>query len=95
MLKPGDIVKALHHMRAWETDLERGRQGYWINEGEVATVIHIWIIGDNVRIRVLVSNRIAMFSHDRSHVMLNWMVVDKHDPIPQAILQIASVSGSV
>lgn len=76
MFRPGDLVKAAHRMRSWVDDHERGKDGLWIEEDALATVVETWNVGGRVRMRLLVAGRLVVVSHSRSSVPLNWTVVD-------------------
>lgn len=95
MLKSGDIVVANHRMRSWVSDTERGRDGFWIEEGVVATVVETWEVGGHTRIRVLLSDRVVVVSHETLKVTMNWNVVGNHGHGFQTLSGAAEASRAV
>lgn len=74
-LVPGDLVMALNAMRAWEHGLYRGFMGEMIMAGEQALVLHTWLVGNQMRVRVMRDQRILMFSCPEHVVRRNWKIV--------------------
>lgn len=72
---PGDIVAAVHEMRAWETDEKRGWSGHWIQQGDQAMVIQTWFVGNQRRVKVMCNNRFMLFSCGDHCVFKNWRMV--------------------
>ena len=80
--RTGDQVRAAHRMRAWENARERGRDGIWVDEGQVGLVLNVRRIGrKRTRLWLLVNDRIAMFSYKTVHLPRNWPVVARLSPI--------------
>lgn len=78
---PGDVVHAVHRMRAWENDNERGTEGIWIEAGQTALVLQLWYVGrQRVRVRMLFNDRIAMFSCRSPDLAQNWHVANRQLP---------------
>lgn len=78
----GDQVRALHKMRAWETDHERGANGVWAPAGEVGLVLAVWHVGrKRSRMKLLIVDRIAMFSCNTLDLPRNWQVVSRQLPL--------------
>jgi hypothetical protein len=82
---PGDMVYAVHRMRAWESDHERGADGIWVEPGQYALILQLWKVGrGRSRMRVLTGDRIVVFSCYTQDLPRNWRVVNRQ----------ATVSGS-
>ena len=74
-LAPGDLIAAVHEMRAWENEDKRGFSDVWIRQGERATVVQVWLVGNQQRVRVFRSNRFMLFSCQSHCVFRNWNIV--------------------
>jgi hypothetical protein len=75
---PGDVVHAVHRMRAWEDDFKRGTDGAWIEAGQQALVLQLWHVGrQRVRVRMLFNDRIAVFSCLARDLTRNWHVANR------------------
>lgn len=74
-LLPGDVVVVQHEMRAWVSDTERGNDGDWVRPGDIGFVVETWTVGNQVRLRVLINDRLAVFSNPPHTVRLNWRKV--------------------
>lgn len=74
-LVPGDIVVVQRKMRAWVSDLERGTDGAWVRPGDVGLIVETWSVGNQVRLRLLISDRLVVFSNPPHTVHLNWRQV--------------------
>lgn len=70
--KVGSMVVARRSLKAWENDRERGKEGLVVAEGDVGLVLQVWREGNQVRIRLLIKDVIALFSHAHHCVWLNW-----------------------
>ena len=81
-LVPGDFVVAVHEMRAWESEDKRGWSDHWIRQGEQATVIGTWLVGNQLRVRVFRDNRFHLFSCAAHCVFKNWKVVNAAPRLP-------------
>jgi len=82
---PGDQVRAVHRMRAWENDHKRGRDGVWVEAGQVGLVIQVWPVGrTRSRMRLLVNDRLVMFSCRTLDLPRNWPVVGRQLPLVPA-----------
>jgi len=69
------MVCAVHRMRAWQDDWERGNEGVWVEPGDLAVILQVWRVGrSRTRLRVLVKERIAMFSCYTRDLDRNWQV---------------------
>jgi hypothetical protein len=69
-------------MRAWENDQERGANGVWVEAGQVGLVLAVWHVGrKRSRMKLLVNDRIAMFSSATLHLPQNWQVVSRLLPL--------------
>lgn len=97
MIKIGDIIVANVGMRSWISDTERGKGGFWIEEGSVATVIDTWEVDSRVRVRILLSPcaRIVVVSHEKHAVTLSWKVVETNGCAMQASPGAVRGSGSM
>lgn len=71
-LKPGDVVIALRRMRSWEDETCRGRDGLYVEPGEIAVVLSSWAVGKQTRIKAVARGRVVLFSCPRHTVALNW-----------------------
>jgi len=80
-LLPGDMVRAVHRMRAWEDDWTRGSDGIWVMPGQYALILQVWHVGrQRTRLRVLTGDRIATFSSYTRDMLKNWLVVGRTPP---------------
>lgn len=70
--KPGDLVVARRSMRAWVNDRERGLDGLTVDAGDHGLVLQVWLEGRQCRLRLLVKDRMVLFSHALHCVALNW-----------------------
>ncbi len=70
--KPGDLVVARRALKAWVNDRERGTDGLTIYAGDRAFVVQTWLEGQQFRLRVLLNDRLVLFSHALHCVALNW-----------------------
>lgn len=77
---PGMMIVARRLLKAWESDVQRGENGLVVNDGDVGLVLQVWREGGQVRIRVLIKDTVALFSHARHVVWLNWAFVDGWQP---------------
>jgi len=78
---PGDTVYAVHRMRAWESDHERGAEGIWVEPGQQALIIQLWRVGrSRTRLRLLTDDRIALFSCYTRDLPRNWRVINRQTP---------------
>ncbi len=78
---PGDMVRAVHRMRAWESDWERGGDGVWVEPGDVGLVLQVWRVSrGRIRLRLLTNDRIAMFSCYARDLPKNWRVESRQLP---------------
>jgi hypothetical protein len=68
-------------MRAWETDTERGYSGIVVCKGEVGLVVQTWDVGKHTRLRVMIDDQVAVFSHESYCVELNWDISVRSTPI--------------
>jgi hypothetical protein len=78
---PGDTVYAVHRMRAWENDHERGVDGVWVEPEQVALVIEVKRVSrGKTRLRVLTNQRVVLFSCYTRDLVQNWRVVSRQLP---------------
>jgi hypothetical protein len=79
---PGDLIVALHVMRAWEEEDRRGKDGTIINEGEQALVLASWNVGNKRRFKLFRNDRILTFSCFEHCVRRNWKVARAAPRLP-------------
>lgn len=75
-LEPGDLIVALNDLRAWETDQKRGWSHVYILKGQQALVINTWLVGNQLRMRVLRNLRVLLFSCPAHVVYRNWRIAN-------------------
>lgn len=79
--KTGDLVEARYRMRAWENDHERGTEGIWTEVGDLGMVLAVWGVGrGRIRMKLLINDRIAMFSCHKLDLPRNWPIVNRQSP---------------
>ena len=81
-LVPGDFVVAAHEMRAWVNEDVRGDSNVWIRQGEQATVVETWLVGNQRRVRVFRNNKFLLFSCKEHCVFRNWKLVTPAPRLP-------------
>jgi hypothetical protein len=69
------MVIARKTMAAWFSDSERRPVGIQVDPGDVCLVVQSWMVGANVRLRLIARGTMSMFSCRLEHVRLNWTVV--------------------
>lgn len=77
-MKPGDFIKALNHLREWETDHNRGTERYLTAPGEVGLLLNVWRVGAGMgrtRMRVFMAGKARWFTCKTSNLPFNWTVV--------------------
>jgi hypothetical protein len=72
---PGDLIRALVANRAWEEENYRGSRGMHINRDDRALIIQMWAVGNHVRFRAIVNDRIVILSSELKNFHLSWRVV--------------------
>lgn len=82
MFTSGTLIRALKSMRAWSNDQERGYDGPVIEPGAQALVLQTWMVGEQVRIRVMANDTIMLFSNPKHTVSLNWEVLSEAKATP-------------
>jgi len=76
MPKPGDLVVAQRAMGAWASDEVRLPFSIWANPGDAGCVVQAWMQGNHVRMRLLMKDKLVVFSCRLANVRLNWQVVE-------------------
>lgn len=77
-LQPGDLIAALHPMRAWESHWYRGDHGDVIYPGFTGLVMAVMFIGrvrESVRFDVLALDKIFIFSSSLENLKYNWQLL--------------------
>jgi hypothetical protein len=82
---PGDLIVALHTMRAWEDEFERGLMGEHVQAGEQAFVVSTWSVGNQRRMKLLREDRLLVFSCANHCVCKNWRVVRAGPRLPTPV----------
>lgn len=70
---PGTMLVARAPMRAWSDDDFYGTMGLFVNEGTVGIVMQTWMVGNQVRLRMLVRGCVAVLSTAHRDLTRNWM----------------------
>lgn len=73
-VNPGDLAVSLVPMRAWEDDNRRGDDGLALAAGQHVLVIDTWLVGKQLRLRVVYDERVIVFSCPLRVVDRNWKV---------------------
>lgn len=74
---PGAFLRSRKEMISWHSDVRRdGPDSRIIHKGDVGIVIHVWNVGNQVRMRLLTVAGIIITSSPSYTVKLNWELVD-------------------
>jgi hypothetical protein len=74
---PGDVIAAVRYMRAWESDTCRGYTGRDVHKDDEGLLISTRMIGNQLRLYILMNERIEIFSSNPHVLGLNWRVVSR------------------
>lgn len=77
LLNTGDLLVSRRALKAWENDKERGTDGLLIDAGEIGIILQSWTEINQIRVRLLIKNKIALFSHKNYCIWLNWSRVQQ------------------
>lgn len=74
---PGVLLCSRKEMISWHNDVRRdGPDSRIICKGDIGIVIHVWNVGNQVRMRLLTGAGIVISSSPSYTVKLNWELVD-------------------
>ena len=77
---PGDMLVALKHMRAWETEKARGNSEVMTRPGDQALVLQCWQVAGHTRLLVLLNHdatRLCFFSSRTDNFWRNWELLER------------------
>lgn len=72
---PGDVLLALNPMRTWESDSVRGSNGRYLEKGAVVLVLNTWIVGNQLRLRIIHNDHVMLVSCAEHAAHKNWKSV--------------------